>query len=182
VEEIHHSQADNIISRADCAAGTCTGGLCAVNDSSAYSLEGKCGSATGDKKCGVKWGDGCGKSTSTCGTGSDFYGTGNCRYGSCTFTPPTAAPGGASPLPFYYYGNTMDGLCGPTNDNKVCNVAWGFCCASTGKCGMGAGFCGTGCMPGYGNYTVAVVAPTPKPGDVSPGESCHGCFPIPASC
>ncbi|KAF7681025.1 hypothetical protein GT037_000001, partial [Alternaria burnsii] len=140
----------------------------------AYSLDGKCGSATGDKKCGGKWGDCCGKSTSTCGTGSNFCGTGNCQYGNCTFTPPTAAPGGASPLPFYYYGNTTDGLCGPANDNKVCNVAWGFCCASTGKCGMGAGFCGTGCMSGYGNCTVAVVAPTPKPGDVSPDGTCGG--------
>jgi hypothetical protein len=44
------------------------------------------------------------------------------------------------------------------------------------------GSCGTGCMSGYGNCTVAVVAPTPKPGDVSPGESCHGCFSIAASC
>jgi hypothetical protein len=43
------------------------------------------------------------------------------------------------------------------------------------------GSCGTGCMPGYGNCTVAMVAPTPKPGDVSPGESCHGCLRIPAS-
>ncbi|PVI03007.1 carbohydrate-binding module family 18 protein [Periconia macrospinosa] len=159
--------------KADCAAGTCAGGLCEVNDPSTYSLDGKCGSGNGNKKCGGKWGDCCGKSTNTCGTGSSFCGVGNCLYGNCTFTPPTSAPE-TTPLPFYYTGNTTDGFCGPNNDNKVCNVAWGFCCASTGKCGIGAQFCGTGCMPTYGNCTNANVAPTPKPGDVSPDGSCGG--------
>jgi hypothetical protein len=78
-----------------------------------------------------------------------------------------------TPLPFYYTGNTTDGFCGPYNENKVCNVTWGFCCASTGKCGIGAQFCGTGCMATYGNCTNTVVDPTPKPGDVSHSEFCQ---------
>lgn len=164
------------IPRADCAAGTCAGGMCEVNDPSSYSLDGKCGPANGDKKCGGKWGQSCGKSSNTCGTGQSFCGTGNCLYGNCTFTPPTPDPG-SSPLPFFYTGNTTDSFCGPNYDNKVCNVAWGFCCASSGKCGMESRFCGTGCMPAYGNCTNNVVPTTPKPGDVSPGKSVFSVFP-----
>jgi hypothetical protein len=140
-----------------------------VNDPSTYSLDGKCGSTTSNKKCGGKWGNCCGKTSNRCGSGEDFCGTGNCQYGNCNFTPPSGTPQ-LSPLPFYYTGNTTDGSCGPAKDNKVCNVAWGFCCASTGKCGIGPQFCGTGCIPAYGNCTTAAVNPSPKPGDLSPGE------------
>jgi hypothetical protein len=186
VKYIHLSASRNCaklttsLSRADCAAGTCAGGLCEVDNPSSYSLDGRCGSGNGNKKCGGVWGDCCGD-TNTCGTGSSFCGAGNCLYGNCTFTPPTSNPE-TTPLPFYYTGNTTDGFCGPNNDNKICNVAWGFCCTSTGKCIMEAQFCGTGCMPAYGNCTDAVIAPTPKPGDVSPGESRHQRFFIQRSC
>lgn len=138
---------------------------------SEYSLDGKCGPATGDKKCGGKWGSCCGKNN-VCGDGPSYCGIDNCLYGNCTVTDIPTNPG-SSPDPFYYYGNTTDGSCGPINDNKVCNVAWGFCCAGTGKCGDGPLFCGTGCQPGYGNCTITTVPPVPKPGDPSPGEYKH---------
>ncbi|KAH7061724.1 keratin-associated protein 5-4 [Paraphoma chrysanthemicola] len=159
--------------KADCAAGSCAGGFCEVQDPNAYSLDGKCGPATGDKKCGGKWGNCCGKSSNTCGSGDSFCGAGNCLYGNCTVSQPTA-PSGPSALPFYYTGNTTDGFCGPANDYKVCNAAWGFCCASTGKCGITTQFCGTGCQPLYGNCTTAAPPPAPKPGDVSQDGTCGG--------
>ncbi|KAF2123712.1 carbohydrate-binding module family 18 protein [Dothidotthia symphoricarpi CBS 119687] len=162
----------------DCAPGTCVGGLCSVNDPSAYSLDGKCGPATSNLKCGGKWGNCCGKSN-TCGNSTNFCGIDNCLYGNCTMSPITSAPASLpskDPLPFWWYGNTTDGLCGPTNDYKVCNVAWGFCCASSGKCGDEVQFCGTGCQTGYGNCSTPAITlpPTPKPGDISPDGTCGG--------
>jgi hypothetical protein len=120
--EINHAKLTSSSSRADCAAGTCAGSLCEVNDLSTYPPDSKCGSANSNKKCGGRWGDRCSTSTNTCGTGPSFCGASNCLYGNCTFTPPAPAPE-TNPMPFYYTGNTTDGFCGPNNDNKVCNVA-----------------------------------------------------------
>lgn len=140
-----------------------------MNDPSSYALDGKCGAETGNKICGGKWGSCCGKSTNTCGTGEDFCGVGRCLYGNCTRTTQNPPPK-PSPLPFYYVGNTTDGSCGPSHDNQVCNIAWGVCCAGAGKCGIGSLFCGTGCMPAYGNCTNTAAQTIPKPGDVSNGR------------
>ncbi|KAF2742347.1 carbohydrate-binding module family 18 protein [Sporormia fimetaria CBS 119925] len=159
----------------DCRAGTCAHGLCDVENPSSYSLDGKCGPASGNKQCGGKWGNCCGKSN-TCGTGTSFCGVGNCLYGNCTLPPPETTP--QPEIPPWYFGNTTDGTCGPANDYQVCNVMYGFCCASTGKCGMGAQFCGDVCQPGYGNCTNAVVPP--KGGDVSPGKEMSSIALLPA--
>ncbi|KAF2845565.1 hypothetical protein T440DRAFT_544023 [Plenodomus tracheiphilus IPT5] len=64
-------------SRADCAAGTCAGGLCEVDDPSTHSLDNKCSSGDGNKQYGGKWDDCFGRSTNTCGIGSIFCGAGN---------------------------------------------------------------------------------------------------------
>ncbi|RYO91490.1 hypothetical protein DL766_005394 [Monosporascus sp. MC13-8B] len=48
------------------------------------------------------------------------------------------------------------------------SVWHGYCCASSGKCGDGTGFCGTGCQPLYGNCTDSTVPSPPRPGDMGP--------------
>jgi hypothetical protein len=139
-----------------------------VNNPSSYSLDRKYGPASGKKKCGGKRGNCCGKSN-TCSNNASFCSAGNSLYGNYTVSPITTTPR-PSADPSYYFGNTTDGLCGPTNDCKVCNVACEFCCASTGKCADGLQFCGIGYQSVYGNCTTSAVSPVPSPGDPSPGR------------
>lgn len=103
----------------------------------------------------------------------EFCGTNNCLYGDCDIGPiqvqPTPSPAIDS-LPFWWRGNSTDGRCGPANDYKVCNVVWGFCCASSGKCGDGAQFCDSGCQVGYRNCSTLAATP-PRSGEPTRGES-----------
>ncbi|KAH7029905.1 uncharacterized protein B0I36DRAFT_291706 [Microdochium trichocladiopsis] len=115
---------------------------------------GTCGPANG-KQCGGNWGTCCNKSGS-CGSGTGFCDSASCWSGNCTT------------------GNSTDGTCGAgTGRSQVCNSIWGYCCASSGKCGDGPQFCGTGCQQAYGSCTENTPTPPPPgPGDISPDGTC----------
>ncbi|KAK8017687.1 carbohydrate-binding module family 18 protein [Apiospora rasikravindrae] len=107
-----------------------------------------------------------------CGTGDGFCDAASCYNGNCIVIPPPPIddPDG---LPIWETGNTTDGLCGPTGRDQVCNVFFGPCCASTGKCGSDAEFCEAGCLRGYGKCFGDTEDPT-EPGGTSPDGTCGG--------
>lgn len=116
----------------DCAPGICYEGTCAGDKM--YSTDGTCGITHGVRQCTGKWGDCC-HVNGTCGTGSQFCGTGVCQMGNCTKT-------GSLPvvLPI---GNSTDGTCGGTS-SFTCGLLFGQCCNKDGKCGSLPSDCGTG--------------------------------------
>ncbi|KAI5919333.1 hypothetical protein F4810DRAFT_714559 [Camillea tinctor] len=149
--------------REDCQTGICSSGLCEVKDPASYSLDGQCGPANG-KKCGGIWGSCC-NTEGRCGDGDGFCDSGNCWSGNCTIVFPSAPD--PTEQPVWETGNSTNGLCGAENDNQICNVFWGYCCASTGRCGDGVAFCGSGCQGKYGNCTTSS-------GAISPDGTCGG--------
>ncbi|KAK4135981.1 carbohydrate-binding module family 18 protein, partial [Trichocladium antarcticum] len=47
---------------------------------------------------------------------------------------------------------TIDGSCGPVNDNKTCaGASFGDCCSSGGYCGNTTAHCSAGCQSAFGN-------------------------------
>ncbi|RKP36554.1 hypothetical protein BJ085DRAFT_5796, partial [Dimargaris cristalligena] len=136
------------------------------------STDGTCGSdkTCPDSQCCSQWG--------YCGVGDSFCGTG-CQNGPCS------GNGGGNPQPT----NTdvsvpptsptdvsTDGTCG---SNKTCPNSQ--CCSQWGYCGVGDGFCGTGCQNGpcSGNgggipqpTNTEVSVPPTSPTDVSTDGTC----------
>lgn len=57
-----------------------------VDSPTAYSLDGTCGPANGDKICAGKWGDCC-SYNGWCGNGTDYCAQSNCQNGACEQPP-----------------------------------------------------------------------------------------------
>ncbi|KAK8254637.1 hypothetical protein HDK77DRAFT_497127 [Phyllosticta capitalensis] len=125
--------------------------------------EAACGAWAGNQTCFGNVVGSCCSQWGYCGIGDPWCGAGcQSEFGDCdsissvsSSSPPTgtadpASSGSAgisasstpSGLPF------PDGACGPTYGGLTC--ANSTCCSEWGFCGVGDGYCGTGCQAAYG--------------------------------
>ncbi|KAI9011809.1 glycosyl hydrolases family 18-domain-containing protein [Hyaloraphidium curvatum] len=136
------------------------------------SYTGGCGAAVG-LACPAPY---CCSSTGFCGSGEPWCGAGcqigfgNCNAGTCQSgagttpsgpattpanpEPTDPGPGTTNPPP-----NPTPGVCPlayPASTDGTCGALYGrscpipYCCSSLGYCGLGDGWCGTGCQNGFG--------------------------------
>jgi hypothetical protein len=101
----------------------------------------------------------------SCGTGSDYCGPGNCQEGTCEGAP---------------IAYSTNGLCGSQNMWYTCPPKFGSCCSRDGYCGSTIAYCGTGCQSGSctssssttTSSTTTSTMPTQTPGSISKDGTC----------
>ncbi|RKP35880.1 hypothetical protein BJ085DRAFT_32, partial [Dimargaris cristalligena] len=161
---------------AGCQNGPCSGGgnpqptntSAPPTNPTNVSTDGTCGAnkSCPGSQCCSQWG--------WCGVGDGFCGTG-CQNGPCSGGSNPQPTNTATSVPPTNPTNvSTDGTCGA---NKSCPNSQ--CCSQWGWCGVGDGFCGTGCQngpcSGGGNpqpTNTATSVPPTNPTDVSTDGSC----------
>ncbi|KAI5801918.1 hypothetical protein FPQ18DRAFT_300071 [Pyronema domesticum] len=134
------------------------------------SPNGLCGGQVQDEvTCmGSLFGDCCSKD-GYCGKTTDYCGQGKCTEGNCE--------GGRGPI------YSLDGTCGAEHDETICgsNVGENACCSTSGYCGIGSEYCGTGnCQSGSCENTVIEEPRYAPPGSITYDGTCG--FPLELIC